>query len=119
MKYYIDSAILAVYKELPEASSIFVSQNKDKRYVIVNPKRNKIYLDILERVNDVWIKLRFYENRRDEKTGETRLEVFEAYSTMLPENHIKIEGLHDLDVFDGRFNIQKDPPKQLNGQTVL
>lgn len=111
MKYYVDNQVLAVYLELPDASSIFVSQNKDKRYVIQNPKQNKIYLDILERVNDVWIKLRFYENRTDEKTGETKLEIFEAYSTMLPQNHIKIEGLHDIDLFDGRFNIQALRPQ--------
>ena len=106
MKYYIDNQRFVVYKELPEPSSIFVSQNRDKTYVIQNPKQNKIYLDILERVDDVWIKLRFYENRKDESTGETRLHVFEAYTTMLPFIHFKIEGLHDIDLFDGRFNIQ-------------
>lgn len=106
MKYYVDNQRLAVYKELPKESRIPVSDSKDNRIVIVNPNENKIYLDILERVNDVWVKLRFYENRKDEKTGETKLVIFEAYSTMLPQNHIKIEGLHDIDLFDGRFNIQ-------------
>lgn len=100
MRYYIDKTVYAVYTELPKNPA-------EHRYVIKNPKQNKIYLDILERVDDVWIKLRFYENRTDEKTGETRLEIFEAYSAILPENHIKIEGLHDIGLYDGRFNINQ------------
>lgn len=114
MKYYIDNQRLAVYKELPNQSRVSNPESKDNRIVIVNPNEDKIYLDILERVDDVWIKLRFYENRMDETTREKRLHVFEAYSTMLPENHIKIEGLHDAELFDGRFNIQKLEPPPAN-----
>lgn len=105
MKYYIDNKRLVVYKEIPEVLPLDLIYPHN-RFFIDNPNENKIYLDILERVDELWIKLRFYENRKNELTGETRLEIFDAYTAMLPYNYIKIEGLHDIDVFDGRFNFQ-------------
>ncbi len=108
MKYYIDKQKFVVYSQIP-VSSFFIKQDKDFKIVIDNPKRQKIYFDILNRDDKTgWVKVRLYHNKVLSNEG-TRLEIFEAFIMVKPEKYFKIEGLYDEDLFDGRFNIQKNP----------